>query len=683
MESSKGWAVVVDAAGSGTLLVREFRRRGLGAVNLISGPTRRPSSRDERLIGADRSIVHHGDIAATAARLARFPVVAILAGSPSGVGFAAILARQLGLPGNDPGPPCAAGEGGALPGTPPGFRFVLNGVSCRGRAWCTDAWSLAPEDDPPAGQTFPDRVLMDPADEAFAPLCAIAGKALAARGIRHGPWHLLLSGGPCGRETACLDPLADPDLSAACTGADAAELAVDACVNPEVFGRKTLGPYRLRRHARIVPIPPPRAGCTGSPPPIDGITRLPTCLYMATRTEARGGGPAGYAVLVGEDARVLEAQAEHIRSLATAGRTAGSSPGPSTTILGNGSLLSTPGRGFGDSPQDAGVKPARSRGSSSGLNLTTVRERFLARLSYHQAEGYARVLEGLGWRVRRSAGSAVFLLRTGSGVFAKMQRPQQLDPADLLELRRAEGITELVVEPAARLFLLEKGRESRLDFDPADPGPWVRRMASLGFRPAPRRYAHSKSLFLELPAGEDELLRNFAPKRRREVRLAGNEGVDYRVCPFPELDAATLAEATRLHARWAGERGAPVFDEAFLAGVRRAFGPRGCCVLASTAGALAGVFYLLLHDGVGYYYYTFIDPALAHLHLGAGGAFTAMRSAAAAGCDFFDLGAGYDERYPGACTSWRGFSFFKEQFRPAPLYHPPSLTLGDKSSQGS
>ena len=46
-----------------------------------------------------------------------------------------------------------------------------------------------------------------------------------------------------------------------------------------------------------------------------------------------------------------------------------------------------------------------------------------------------------------------------------------------------------------------------------------------------------------------------------------------------------------------------------------------------------------------------------------------------AGCDFFDLGAGFDERYPESCATWRGFSFFKEQFHPFAVYHPPSLAF--------
>jgi hypothetical protein len=653
---SAPWCVLVDAYGAGARLAPEFRSRGLRCLHLFSAPEMERAIRTFRPADYDACLVHDGDPGATAAALRERCVVAVVAGSPGGAELADRLAEILSIPGHAPGRrdvrrSAAVPAGGALPH---GVTYILNAVSGRGRHFFTDIWREVPGT--PAGAPG-QRVLLDGAGPTLQRLQALAAAALDERGIQTGPSRTEVVHAGAGPVlvscVAGLDPLADPDLHAACIGLDTAGLIADACLDPDRFEIRTRQSCSLRQHARIVFLRPPRPGRVRALPGLRALTALPTCLYVLTRfrpgdpvgPDAAGGG---HAVLAGPDPEELEIHAAFIR-------------------------------GIESEPGLYAVEPAAREEPAVPVEVlqpaAALRDRFLERGHYLQAEAYADLMTRCGWRARRVASALVLILPRTAGHFAKMQRPRRIDPAALAALCRAEEIVELVVEPANRAMLLDGGREEPLAFNPADPAPWLTRMAALGFTPAARRYASSKSLVLPLPASDAELLASFAPKRRREVRRARDEEVDYAVCPFPDLDEATLAEMARLHAAWDDSRHFPGFDEPFLASVRQAFGGAGHCVLARRRGRLAAVFYLLLHDRVGFYYYTFAEPAPDRSHLGVGGVHLAMRFARDAGCDFFDLGAGFDERYPESCATWQGFSFFKEQFRPFPVYHPPSLVF--------
>lgn len=657
---SAAWCVLVDAYGAGARLAPEFRSRGLGCAHVFSSAEAQQAVRTFRPSDYDACLVHGGDIIATAGALRARPIAAVVAGSLTGADLADRLAEELGVPGPDPARRAVrdtAPETGGGP-HPAGPAYILNAVSAGGRHWFTDIWREVP------GSRAGDpghRVLLDPAGPVPERLRAFAVAALGERGIRLGPSHtrvVLAAGGPrlegC---TAGWDPLADPDLHAACTGVNPIGLIADACLAPERFETLARQPGTLREHARLALLRPPPPGRVRALPGLRALTSLPTCLYVMARFRpgdpvGPGAGGGGHVALAGPDPEELELHIAFVREIEADPGLYAVEPEPAPAAL------------------VALAVPAGSLRPSAAS-----RDRFLERGHYLQSEEYGELMARCGWRARRVASALVLILPRPAGHFAKMQRPRRIDPAGLAALCREEGIVELVVEPAGRAVLRAGGREEPLEFDPADPAPWLGRMRGLGFSPAARRYAASKTLALPLPASDEGLIATFASKRRREARRARHEGVDYSVRPFPDLDEATLAEMARLHAAWAAERRLPGFSEPFLESVRAAFGSAGHCVLARRDGRLVAVFYLLVHDRVGYYYYTFSDPAEDRLHLGVGGIHTAMRFARDAGCDFFDLGAGFDERYPESCATWRGFSFFKEQFRPFAVYHPPSLAF--------
>ena len=52
-----------------------------------------------------------------------------------------------------------------------------------------------------------------------------------------------------------------------------------------------------------------------------------------------------------------------------------------------------------------------------------------------------------------------------------------------------------------------------------------------------------------------------------------------------------------------------------------------------------------------------------------------MLQSKAEGCQIFDFGGVYDERYPKTYKGWKGFTVFKEGFSPLPVVFPEPRVL--------
>lgn len=92
-------AVLVDAYTSGNHLPPAFAKLGVDVVHVQSTPELMTSMRPPDL-GAYREAVPHGTPEETAARLAEFAPICVIAGQEPGVPLADDLSERLGLPGN-------------------------------------------------------------------------------------------------------------------------------------------------------------------------------------------------------------------------------------------------------------------------------------------------------------------------------------------------------------------------------------------------------------------------------------------------------------------------------------------------------------------------------------------------------------------------------------------------------
>lgn len=94
-------AVVVDAYSTGSRLAPRFIAEGLDVVHVQSNPNESPFYID-RLRTQDflENVVHHGDVAVTAAAVARYDPAFVVVGSEPGVLLSDALSERLGLPSN-------------------------------------------------------------------------------------------------------------------------------------------------------------------------------------------------------------------------------------------------------------------------------------------------------------------------------------------------------------------------------------------------------------------------------------------------------------------------------------------------------------------------------------------------------------------------------------------------------
>lgn len=296
-----------------------------------------------------------------------------------------------------------------------------------------------------------------------------------------------------------------------------------------------------------------------------------------------------------------------------------------------------------------------------------------SRRDYHQTIEYAGVMELGGWRSVAVPGALLFVQRTPSRVFAKMQRPARIDVDALQRVSAALGVHELHVEPALVTDLVRgPGAITRLEYARETEAEYVAAFASAGLSPVDARWAHSKTLVVDIRASHEDLVATFERKVRQESGYA-YEQVRYETCSFDDLSRELLDEMAPLHAQWR-TRDHGTYDEHFLAALRRCFGRDGAVILART-NELVGVFHVLFVDRVAICFDSNTAPTARETFANLGLFLEAARAGRDRGCDLLDLCACWDERYPDLHADWQGFTSFKEKLSPTAIYYPPTFAL--------
>ncbi|MFN0245966.1 MAG: GNAT family N-acetyltransferase [Kofleriaceae bacterium] len=307
-----------------------------------------------------------------------------------------------------------------------------------------------------------------------------------------------------------------------------------------------------------------------------------------------------------------------------------------------------------------------------------------SRRDYHQTIEYAGVMELGGWRSVAAPSALVFVQRTPSRTFAKMQRPTRIDVDALHRLVDALAIDELFVEPALAVDLVET-RATHLAYTLEDEGAYVAAFTHAGFTPTPTRWAHTKTLVLPTRGSHDELVASLDGKVRRDVPASLDtldshdakveSAVRFTARGFDDLTRAELDAIAELHATWRATHAHHAYDAHFLASLRRCFGRHGALILAHLGDALVGVAHVLFVDRVTIYFDAFTAPEARESHASLGLVIEAARAGRGHGCDLVDLCAAWDERYPDLHADWKGFTAFKRRLATSEVYYPPTFVL--------
>jgi lipid II:glycine glycyltransferase (peptidoglycan interpeptide bridge formation enzyme) len=307
---------------------------------------------------------------------------------------------------------------------------------------------------------------------------------------------------------------------------------------------------------------------------------------------------------------------------------------------------------------------------------TDLLDRFCQREDLHQSFGYKKLMEKIGWSSLFVSGSYLSVRQLGPISLAKIQRPSVIDLPKLTQLRKRLLLAHLIVEPGAAITLVSlTGKKLELNLlEQADLQRCALELKKAGLRLSTEHYAHSKTMILDVQAPMEEFLKTLPQKVRYNIKQALKAEVSYTTTAFADLQSEDLDAFFSLHARWSTERKILGFSTHFLTTIFEVFVGNGYLIQARVNNELLGAMIVLIHQGVGYYYYTCTIAPGFKFQIPSGLTYHAIAISKTRGCDIFDFCSVYDERYPQVTLRWKGFSEFKSRFNPVAVYYPPTFS---------
>lgn len=286
-------------------------------------------------------------------------------------------------------------------------------------------------------------------------------------------------------------------------------------------------------------------------------------------------------------------------------------------------------------------------------------------------------MESIGWSSIPVSNARLSVRTLGPISVAKMQRARVIHFDKLKQLQWTLKTISLIIEPAPIGVSIYNGKEIPFSFT-TDEGQKnaINLFTKAGFHQSMQHFAHSKTAIIDLRNSEDELLKSFPQITRHNIKKALKSQVQYASIPFSQLTQTQQQEFHALHNSWAKERNIFGFSNSFLDVIFTSFPQNGFFISARHDGTLIGAMLVLIHDHVGYYFYTCSTALARSLRVPSGLTHMALQQSRASGCDIFDFCSVYDERYPRTNIRWKGFTTYKFRFNPTAVYYPPTFVRG-------
>ena len=261
-----------------------------------------------------------------------------------------------------------------------------------------------------------------------------------------------------------------------------------------------------------------------------------------------------------------------------------------------------------------------------------------------QSEEFALFMKDLGWDAEKFSGQYVYLKKFPLiGRFAKCPRPDYpLKLSGISDFLRKKKVFHFKIAPNITGDLPQFKKEKD-------------KLVQLNFRIDKDPFNPTTTLRINLQKKEEEIFKSFSEAKRRGVRRAIKHGVIIE----PSYDIDIFIKIRQEH----------FFPMGFLINKEmqmlwKNFYPQSCdLLLAKTARGkfVAGI--LLLYCGkIAYYWFAAAIPEGKRLFAPTLLVWEAVKTAKKHGCHFLDFEGIYDERFPKASESWRGFTKFKEGF---------------------
>lgn len=265
-----------------------------------------------------------------------------------------------------------------------------------------------------------------------------------------------------------------------------------------------------------------------------------------------------------------------------------------------------------------------------------------------QSQQFASFMQDIGWRAEKCNGEYIYLRRFPFfGSFAKTPRITHIDTIkEIIALSKTEKLFKIKIAVNA-------------DINNSQINKWHTTLQSFGFTIEPSPFNPTTTILIDLKAKEDIIFSRFTSAKRRAVRRALKN--DITVKETDDLDSF-------IHIRQQQYRPMGFLVTGEMKSLWKNFHPTSATLLLAYSKqykqgntALGGIL-LLFHNSIAYYWYASALPIGKILFAPTLLVWKALKVAKKRKCTVLDFEGVYDERFPKASESWRGFTKFKDGF---------------------
>lgn len=273
-----------------------------------------------------------------------------------------------------------------------------------------------------------------------------------------------------------------------------------------------------------------------------------------------------------------------------------------------------------------------------------------------QSPQFAKFMQDIGWEIDKIDSTYIYLRRFPlAGYFAKIPRPKlPIDLSAISDLVRKKKIFRLKIAP----MVINNDKNYRYYQNQLLAGNW--KIDQSPFNP-------TTTIHIDLTQSEQQIFAHFNQAKRRGVRRAIKNGIVVK-------ESNNIDGFIKIRQKQYFPLGFLITKE--MKAIWKNFYPQNAALLLAypypisqlSAAAkiweikpLAGIL-LLFYDKIAYYWYASSLPSGKKLFAPTLLVWEALKLAKNRGCKFFDFEGIYDERFPKAAESWKGFTKFKEGF---------------------
>ena len=266
-----------------------------------------------------------------------------------------------------------------------------------------------------------------------------------------------------------------------------------------------------------------------------------------------------------------------------------------------------------------------------------------------QSANYSNYLQNEGWTTIKIRETVFFLRKIFVlGTIIKVQRPENLNVADVFDLAKKHKAFQIIVEP-------KNSKQAQ-------------QLIKNGFKLNKSTYLPSKTLQIDLTAPTKTIFSNL----KKDARHAVKRGGVYKIKEY-----STINEIKKFHESWKKsvkiDRYVPSLKS--LINLKKSFPQKHSLFVAShniSSRIIGGAIFTVSSHGtsnyITYYWYGFTNKegrtSLSQYSLLYYGILWAKQI----GCKLFDFEGIYDTRFPN--KSWLGFTHFKKSFGGKEVEYP-------------